>query len=62
MYKGHSMALYGSLRFSPFSLICNMTTFSKKNKWLYDPTQGVEDVCKDRIFACMVLYAPFSLI
>ena len=33
MYNGRNMnmALYGSLRFSPFSLICNMTTFSKKN-------------------------------
>ena len=28
----------------------------------FDPIPGAEGVCKDRIYACMVLYAPFPLI
>ena len=39
------------------NLICNMTTFRK-----IDPTPGAEGVCKDRICACIGLYAPFPLI
>ena len=30
--------------------------------WPFDPTPGAEDECKDRICACVVLYAPFPLI
>ena len=34
----------------------------KKIFWPFDPTPGVEGVCKDRICAYMVFYAPFPLI
>ena len=33
----------------------------KKNVSTFDPTPRVEGVCKDRICACMVIYAPFLL-
>ena len=56
------MCLHGDLFSITFSLICNMTTFSKNCFDLLNPPQGVEDVCKGRIRACMVLYDPFPLI
>ena len=34
----------------------------KKNDLTFWPHLGVEGVCKDKIWACMVLYAPFPLI
>ena len=38
--------------------------FQKKNVFTFDPTTGVEGVCKDRIRACLVTNAsfPFNLI
>ena len=50
------MCLQGALCSIPFNLICNVTTFRKK--MTFDPTLRIEGVCKDRICACMVLYAP----
>ena len=37
------------------NLICNMTTFRKKNVTFWS-NLGVQGVCKDRICACMVLF------
>ena len=37
-----------------YNLICSMTTF--------DPTPGMEGVCKIKIFACMLSYFSFALI
>ena len=45
----------------PFNLICNMTTFRKKCFDLLTEPQR-PNVCKDKICACVVLYAPFLLI
>ena len=45
----------------PFNLICSIATL-RKHILTFDPTQGVEGVCKNRIWACVVLYAPFPLI
>ena len=56
------MCLHGALCSIPINFICNMTTFRKKIVLTFDPTPGVEGVCKDRICACMVLFAPFPLI
>ena len=42
-----------------FNMICNITSFRKKNVLTFKLTPGVEGVCKDRLYACMVLYAPF---
>ena len=53
------MCMHGVLCSIPFNLINSMTTFRKKNVLSFDPTPGIECVCKDRICACMVLYAPF---
>ena len=53
---------YVGLFFFPFSLICKMTIFRKKMFTPFHPTPRVEGVYKDRICACMVLYAPFPLI
>ena len=47
--------------FIPINLICNMTTFRKEN-WPFDPTPGVNGVCKGKIFASMLLYASFPFI
>ena len=55
------MCLHGALCSIPFNLICN-DYFRKKNVLTFDPNPGVEGVCKDRICACMVLFAPFPLI
>ena len=52
------MCLHGALWFIPFNLICDTTT-SEIFFWTFDPTPGIKNVCKDRICACMVLYAPF---
>ena len=54
--------LHVGLHFIPFNLICNMTTFREDKYLTFDPTTGVEGVCKDRIFLFMMLYAPFPLI
>ena len=35
---------------------------SKKNVFTFDPTTGVEGLCKDRICACMLLHSWFHLI
>ena len=43
------MCLYGALCSILFNLICNMITFSKKK---FDPTPGVNGVCKDRAALC----------
>ena len=53
------MCLHDALCSISFNLISNMTTLKKKNVLTFEPTQGVEGVCKDKICACMVLYAPF---
>ena len=45
------MCLHGALCSILVNLICNMTTFRKKNVLTFDPTLGVEGVCKDRICA-----------
>ena len=46
-----------------FNLICNMTTFRKKNPYFDRLTSpGVEDVYKDRICACMMLNVPFPFL
>ena len=55
------MFLHGALHSIPFNLICNMITFREKNVFTFDPTPGVEGVCKDRICACVVIHAPISL-
>ena len=49
------MCLHGALCSIPFNVICNMTSFRKINVLTFDPTLGVEDVCKDRISGCIVL-------
>ena len=57
------MCLHGALCSISFNLKCNMTLFSKKKKLTFWPhPRGSVCVCKDRICACMVLYAPFPLI
>ena len=48
--------------FFHFTLICNMTTFRKEQKWPFDPTPGVVGVWNDSILAFMVLCAQFPLI
>ena len=48
------------LVFFPLNLICNMTTF--RIFFTFSTIPQVEGVCKERIRACMVLYAPFPLI
>ena len=53
------MCFHNAPRCISFNLIDNMTTFRKK---CFDPTPGIESVCKDRKCACMVLYVPFPLI
>ena len=52
------MCLHGAVSSIPFNLICNMSTFRKKNVLTFDPTPGVKGVCKDRICACIMVYAP----
>ena len=53
------MCSHGALCSIPFNLICNNTTF----RFFYTLTHlGVKGVSKDRIYVCMVLYAPFPLI
>ena len=52
------MCMHGVLCSIPFNLINSMATF-RKNALSFDPTPGIECVCKDRVCACMVLYAPF---
>ena len=54
-------ALHGALHSVPFSLFCNMTTFRFLFSF-FDPTPGIEVVCKDGICACVVLYALFPII
>ena len=56
-----SFCFYVGIYFIPFNLICNNTTFRKKF-WPFDPNPRVQGVCKGRIYDCMVLYAPLSLI
>ena len=53
------MVLYAPF---PSCLICNMTTFRKKNVLTFDPSPAVEGVFKDRICACMLLHLRFHLI
>ena len=55
------MCLHGALYSVPFNLIRDMT-FRKKKDLIFDPTPGNEGVCKDRICAWVILYAPFLLI
>ena len=53
------------LVYTSFTLIWYATwslSEKKKKKLTFDPTPGVEGVCKDLIFAYMVLYAEFPLI
>ena len=40
------------------SLICDMATFKKKS---FDPIPVADVACKDKICACMVLFAPKSI-
>ena len=54
------MCLHSPLSCIPFTLICNMTTL--KNGLPIWPNLGIERVCKDKIFACIMFYAPFPLI
>ena len=56
------MCLDGALCSIPINLICNMTIFTKKIVLTFDPTPGVEGVCKDRMSACMLLHSSFPLI
>ena len=58
-----SVTLHVGLHSFHFNLISNMTTFrnEQKNDCLTPPTVG-EGMCKDRIFAFMVLCAQFPLI
>ena len=49
------MCLHGALSSIPFSFICNITTFRKKNSFYLLTPSGVEGVCKDRIGAYMVI-------
>ena len=46
---GQIMCLRVAIYSIPFNLIYSMTKCLK-----FDPTPGIEGVCKDRIFACMV--------
>ena len=55
------MCFHDALCFITFTLICNMTTFSKKNVLTFDPILGDEGVYKESIYACMALYVPFPL-
>ena len=50
------MCLCGALGSIPFNLICNMTTFRKND---LTPTQGLKVCVRNRICACVVLYAQF---
>ena len=43
-------------------LYASQSSFGGIKKGSLDPTPGVKGVCKDRIFAIMVLYAQFTLI
>ena len=52
------MCLHGALCSILFNLICNRTTF-RKNVLTFDLTPGVEGVCKDRTYACMLLHSSF---
>ena len=48
------------LLYAPFPLIWYATWLLIK-VLTFDPTPGVEDVCRDKICLCMVFYAPFLL-
>ena len=54
------MCLHGALCSIPDNLISNMTSF-RKDVLTFDQTPGVEDVCKNRIYACIVPYDLFHL-
>ena len=54
------MFLHGDLCSIP--LINMQHDFFQGKKLTFVPTPGIEGVCKDRIYACMVLYDPFPLI
>ena len=49
--------LHGALCSMTTNLMCNMTTFRKKNALTFDPTPGVEGVC---LFVCFVALRPKS--
>ena len=48
----------------PLSRLFDMQhdNFQKKNVLTFDPTPGVDGVCKDRIGACMLMHLSFRLI
>ena len=56
------MSLHGALFSIPFDLICNVTTIRRKSVLTFDPTPGVDGVCKDKKLAAMLLHASFRLI
>ena len=56
------MYLYGALCSIAFNLVCNNTTFRKKNALTFDPTLGIKGVYKDIISACKLLHSLFPLI
>ena len=51
------MCLCGALCSIPFNLIRTQLLSEGKMFGHFDQTPGTEGVCKDRICACMVLYA-----
>ena len=53
------MCLHGTLSSFHFNSLSNTRTFRKKMFWPLDPATGAEGVFKDRLSACLVLYASF---
>ena len=56
MYVRTDICIFGALCSVPFDLICNMTTFRKKNGLTFYPYPGVEGVSVGKIFATMLLF------
>ena len=62
--RGQVKFFASMLVFTSFHLISYMqhNYFLKKMFWPFPSTQGVEGVCKDRIFTCMLQHLSFPLI
>ena len=52
------MCMHGALCSSSINWTGNVITI-EKNVLTFDPTPGVECVCKDRVCACMLLFSSF---
>ena len=56
------MCLHKALCSIPFNLLCNMTTFRKKNVSTFDLTPGDEGVCVRLCVHVAAFAIPFNLI